>query len=71
MAKPVERRKRVDQIKEWLDAHTDEIEGADYGQIRLDWGPGDVKAFIGRSSTLKPYTPDEPYRASAAHSREG
>ena len=44
--------KRVEAMKAWLDEHAAEVNAWQFGQVRFDWGQGDVKAFIGRSELV-------------------
>lgn len=47
-----ERPDRVERMKRYLEEHAEEIERWEFGQVRFDWNPGDVKTFIGRSGRI-------------------
>lgn len=47
-----ERSNRVEQMKRYLDEHAAEIEAWNFGNVRFDWNPGDIKTHLGRSDRL-------------------
>jgi hypothetical protein len=38
----------------WLEQHRGEIEAWPFGQIRLDWSPGDIKTTLAQVDTIGP-----------------